>query len=150
MTEAQIREILESLAAGRLSVGSALTRLRHLPFEDLGFAKFDRHRGLRRGIPEVVLGEGKTAEQIAAIGKRLIDTGDNFIVSRLSVDKAREVKRKLPALVYHADARVGAVIAKPDEVAGHGTVMVISAGTSDMEVAEEAAVCAEVFGNKGD
>ena len=83
MTEANIREILNQVAQGQLSVAQGLVRLRHLPFADLGFAKVDLHRKLRRGIPEVVFGERKSAEQIAAIGRQVIKAGQNLIVTRL-------------------------------------------------------------------
>jgi len=148
MTEEQIREILQQVAAGRLDVPAALTRLRYLPFEDLGFAKLDLHRSLRRGVPEVVLGEHKSAAQIAAIGARVVKAGQNLIVTRLSPDKARAVKRTLRAFDYRPEAQLGCIIKKKAEPSGHGPVMVISAGTSDIAVAEEAALCAELFGNR--
>jgi NCAIR mutase (PurE)-related protein len=148
MTEQRIRDLLKRVAAGKLDVAAAVTRLRHFPFEDLGFARLDHHRSLRRGIPEVVLGERKTAAQIAAIGARVVASGQNLIVTRLSPDKAREVKRKLPGLKYQEDALLGCVVTKPTPKHGHGMVMIISAGTSDIPVAEEAALCAELFGNR--
>jgi NCAIR mutase (PurE)-related protein len=148
MTEAKIREILESVAAGGVSAADALDRLRHLPFEDLGFARIDNHRGLRRGVPEVVFGQGKTAEQIAVIGRSMADAGVNLIVTRLDALKARAVKRKLRALDYRSDAQIGLLIAEPPPPRGHGAIIVVSAGTSDMPVAEEAAICAEMFGNR--
>jgi NCAIR mutase (PurE)-related protein len=148
MTENRIREILDGVAAGSLTPGAAFKHIRELPFEDLGFAKIDRHRSIRRGIPEVVFGEGKTAEQLAAIGRRVLASGTNLIITRLAADKARLVKRKIRALVYHADARLGTVVKEPRKTSGRGIVMVLSAGTSDIPVAEEAALCAELFGNR--
>ena len=148
MTEEQIRAILAQIAAGRLDVPSAMTRLRHLPFDDIGFAKLDLHRSLRRGVPEVVLGEHKSAEQIAAIGARVVKAGQNLIVTRISAEKARFVKRKLRAFDYRPEAQLGSIVKKAAEPRGHGPVMVISAGTSDIAVAEEAALCAELFGNR--
>lgn len=148
MTEAKIRQILESVAAGGVSPADALERLRHLPFEDLGFARIDNHRALRRGVPEVVFGQGKTAEQIAVIGRRMADSGVNLIVTRLDAAKARAIKRQLRALEYRADARIGLLVSESPPPRGHGTIIVVSAGTSDMPVAEEAAVCAEMFGNR--
>ncbi len=147
MTEERIREILSAVASGRTSAQAAFSELKHLPFEDLGFAKLDRHRGIRRGIPEVIFGESKTAAQIAAIGARLVKSRMNLIVTRVDAQKARELKRKLPRLRYHPEARVAALIVEPAKPRGHGPIMVISAGTSDLPVAEEAAVCAELFGN---
>ncbi|MGO9602675.1 MAG: nickel pincer cofactor biosynthesis protein LarB [Candidatus Binataceae bacterium] len=148
MTEDQIRAILDRVAAGKTTAAAAMRSLRELPFEDLGFAKVDHHRALRRGVPEVVFGEGKSAAQIVAIGKRVIGTGTNLIVTRLAADKARAIKTKLRRMVYHPEARIGAVIQQPVKAHGHGEVMVVSAGTSDMPVAEEAAICAELFGNR--
>jgi NCAIR mutase (PurE)-related protein len=148
MTEATIREILEMVAARRVSAAQALERLRHLPFEDLGFARIDNHRTLRRGVPEVVFGEGKSADQIATIGRRMAAAGVNLIVTRLAPDKARLVKRKLRALDYRIDAQIGLLISLKPKPRGHGAVMVLSAGTSDIPVAEEAALCAELFGNR--
>lgn len=147
MTEKKIREILDLVAAGRLSSDRALARLKHLPFEDLGFARLDHHRGLRRGLPEVIFGEGKSADQIAAIGKRMAAAGVNLLVTRLAPDKARLLKRKLRALDYRPDAQIGMIIRERADLRSHGTVMVLSAGTSDIPVAEEAALCAEFFGN---
>ncbi len=147
MTEDTIREILQQVSQGRLDVAQGMAQLRHLPFADLGFAKLDLHRKLRRGIPEVVFGEGKTAQQIAAIGQRVSEAGQNLIVTRLDPAKARVLSRKLKSFQYRAQARIGLVQNHPQPPIGHGTVMVLSAGTSDMPVAEEAAVCAELFGN---
>jgi NCAIR mutase (PurE)-related protein len=148
MTAAKIHELLELVAAGGLTPAAALERLRHLPFDDLGFARLDHHRGLRRGVPEVVFGDGKSAEQIIAIGQRMAAAGLNLIVTRLAADKARQIKRKLRALEYRTDARIGLLIAEPAVIGGHGPIAVVSAGTSDIPVAEEAAVCAELFGNR--
>jgi NCAIR mutase (PurE)-related protein len=147
MTEKKIHEILDLVAAGGLSPDRALARLKHLPFEDLGFARLDHHRTLRRGVPEVIFGEGKTADQIAAIGKRMLAAGVNLLITRLTPEKARVIKRKLRALDYRPDARIGMIIRQRPDARRHGTVMVLSAGTSDIPVAEEAALCAEVFGN---
>jgi len=147
MTETKIRELLGLVASRKMSPAQALTRLRLLPFEDLGFAHIDNHRSLRRGVPEVVFGEGKSVDQIATIGRRMAAAGVNLIVTRLASDKARALRRRLPRLDYRADAQVGLVVKKPLPPRGHGTIMVVSAGTSDIPVAEEAAVCAEFFGN---
>jgi pyridinium-3,5-biscarboxylic acid mononucleotide synthase len=147
MTEKHIREILDLVAAGRLSADRALARLKLLPFEDLGFARLDHHRGLRRGVPEVIFGEGKSTDQLAAIGKRMVAGGVNLVITRLAPDKARVLKRKLRALDYRPDARIGMIIRERPQVRTHGAVMILSAGTSDIPVAEEAALCAELFGN---
>ena len=148
MTEKRIRQILDGVAAGSMTPAAAFKHIRELPFEDLGFAKLDNHRSIRRGIPEVIFGEGKTPDQLVAIGQRVIASGTNLIITRLAADKARIVKRKIRALVYHSDARIGTVVKERVEPSGHGIVMVLSAGTSDIPVAEEAALCAELFGNR--
>ena len=148
MTEKRIRQILDGVAAGSMTPAAAFKHIRELPFEDLGFAKLDNHRSIRRGIPEVIFGEGKTADQLVAIGQRVLASGTNLIITRLAADKAQIVKRKIRALAYHPDARIGAVVKERVEPSGHGVVMVLSAGTSDIPVAEEAALCAELFGNR--
>src|SRR5260370_22297920 len=148
MTEKRIREILDGVAAGRMTPAAAFKHIRELPFEDLGFAKLDNHRSVRRGMPEVIFGEGKTAEQLVAIGKRVLASGTNLTITRLDADKAQIVKRKIRALVYHADARIGAVAKERVKPSGQGGEMVMSAGTSDIPVAEEAALCAVLFGNR--
>ena len=148
MTEKRIREILDGVAAGMMTPATAFKHIGELPFEDLGFAKVDNHRSVRRGIPEVDFGEGKTADQLVQIGKRVLASGTNLIITRLDADKARIVKRKIRGLIYHADARVGAVVKERVKPSGNGVVTVLSAGTSDIPVAEEAALCAELFGNR--
>ena len=122
--------------------------LKDLTYEELGFAKRDSHRTIRRGVPEVVFGENKTIDQIAAIGARVVKTGTNMIITRLAADKARALKRRIPRLKYLPEPRIATVIVEPPKPFGHGSIMVISAGTSDIPVAEEAAVCAELFGNR--
>ena len=148
MTEEKTRRLLEQVAAGRVSVSQALHRLRHLPFEDLGFARIDTHRDLRRGIPEVVYGAGKSIEQLVSIGRQVTASGLNLMVTRLDSVKAGALKRKLPKLEYRTDARIGLLIRAKPETCGHGAIVVASAGTSDIPVAEEAAVSAEFFGNR--
>jgi len=148
MTEHQIRAILDSVAAGKSSAAVAMRALRELPFQDLGFAKLDHHRTLRRGIPEVVFGENKSAAQIIAIGRKTIASRSNLVVSRLSEQKARAIRARLKQMTWYPEARVGAIMLEAPSVKGHGEVMVISAGTSDIPVAEEAAICAELFGSR--
>ncbi len=148
MTEKRIREILASVASGKVGADDAFAALKDLPFEDLGFAKLDSHRTMRRGVPEVVFGENKTIDQIAAIGTRVVKSGGNLIITRLAADKARALKRRIPRLRYLPDPRIATIIVESVKPSGHGSIMVISAGTSDIPVAEEAAVCAELFGNR--
>jgi NCAIR mutase (PurE)-related protein len=148
MTEAKIRRLLEQVAGGRLSAARAVQRLRYLPFEDLGFARIDNHRSLRRDIPEVVFGAGKSVEQIVKIGQRMITAGINLMVTRLESQKAGAIKRRLRKFDYRPDARVGLLLRHKPVPGGHGVIVIASAGTSDIPVAEEAAVSAEFFGNR--
>jgi pyridinium-3,5-biscarboxylic acid mononucleotide synthase len=148
MTQAKIRQLLEQVAAGRLSAAQAVRRLRYLPFEDLGFARIDNHRTLRRDIPEVVFGAGKSAAQIVKIGQRMTAAGNNLMVTRLDPAKAGAVKRMLRKFDYRPDARVGLLLRHQPLPVGHGPILVASAGTSDIPVAEEAVVSAEFFGNR--
>ncbi len=146
--EAKLRELLESIREGALSVEEALGRLRHLPYEPLGFAEVDHHRALRKGFPEVVLGAGKTAEQVAVIAERLAAQSDRLLITRVDLDCYRAVKERLPDAVYHAAAR--AVTLDRSKEPRRPGVAVLCAGTSDLPVAEEAAVTAELMGSAVD
>ena len=148
MTEEKIRRLLDQVAAGRLPPALALQRLRYLPFEDLGFARIDNHRSLRRDIPEVVFGAGKSVDQIVKIGQRMTANGINLMVTRLDSVKASAVKRRLHKFDYRPEARIGLFLRHKPGPQGHGVIVVASAGTSDIPVAEEAAVSAEFFGNR--
>ena len=127
---------------------AALSRLRHLPYENLGFAEVDHHRALRKGFPEVVLGEGKTTEQVVAIAERLAAQGDRLLITRVDADCYRAVKERLPDAVYHPSARA-VTLDRGGERRRPG-VAVLCAGTSDLPVAEEAAVTAELMGSAVD
>jgi NCAIR mutase (PurE)-related protein len=146
----QLATLLAEVAAGRLAPDAALDRLRQLPFEDLTFARIDHHRALRQGHPEVVFCEGKTPEQVVAICDRLAAMSGGFLGTRCGEDHAAAVRRAFPEAVWSPLARTvhllpkGALEAAPDT----GTILVVSAGTSDLPVAEEAAVVAEVFGHR--
>lgn len=141
------RDILEGVRAGSVSVDEALLALREEPFEDLGYAKVDLHRQVRQGASEVVFGEGKTAGQIVGIVRALAEAGqDRLLVTRLSADKAADVAREVP-LAYHPEARLG-ILGEAAQPSGLGTVLVACAGTSDIPVAEEAALTAEFYGNE--
>ena len=141
------KDILERLQSGELTVDEALLRLKLAPFEDLGYAKVDHHRALRQGAAEVIYGESKTVEQIAGILTALRARGEAAVlVTRLDADKAAALAGRFP-LDYHADARMGIVgrIPAPD---GLGKIVVATGGTSDIPVAEEAALTAEALGNE--
>src|ERR1700687_3946379 len=120
MTEKRIRDLLDKVAAGKMTSASAFRMLGELPFEDLGFAKIDSHRSLRRAVPKVIFAEGKTAAQRVAIGQRVLASNSNLIITRLSEDKARLVRQKLRALKYHPDARIGTIVEERAKISGHG------------------------------
>src|SRR6266571_6720732 len=145
MTEEQIRAILEEFKAGIISSADALHRLRSLPFEDLGFANVDHHRTLRQGFPEVIFGMGKTVDQVAKIVEAMYKHNHNILVTRTTAAHFERVKEIAPEAEYH-EAAHAIVIQKRAEIVGKGTVLVVSAGTSDMSVAEEAVVTLRVMG----
>ncbi len=149
MTVEQIEALLADVAAGRTTPPAALERLRHLPFEDLQFARIDHHRALRQGHPEVVFCEGKTPEQILAICERLEAASGTFLGTRASEAVATRLAARFPRVVWNQLARTVHLPAadQPKRVSQTDTILVISAGTSDLPVAEEAAVVAEVFGH---
>ncbi len=146
MTESAIRALLSQVRRGSIDVDGAVERLRHLPFEDLDFAKIDHHRSLRQGMPEVILGRGKRPEQIAAIVSRMLPETPNILVTRAEPEAARRVKKLSRAAKYHPLS--GAITIQRDSTPrGKGKIIVVSAGTSDIPVAEEAVVTAEIMGN---
>jgi NCAIR mutase (PurE)-related protein len=149
MTEAQLRSLLEDVKTGATDVEAALERVRHLPFEDLGFAKVDHHRALRHGMPEVIFGLGKTAEQVVIIAGKLLDQSDNVLITRTNPAMAEKVIKELPDAEYFPLS--GAIrFWRSRELQGKGKIAVVCAGTSDIPVAEEAQVTAEVMGNEVD
>ena len=141
-----IRKIFEEVRKGRLASDEAVQRLRHLPFEDLGFAKVDHHRALRAGMPEVILGEGKTPAQVAQIFSRLAKHGGNILATRTNPQQFAAMKKKAPKAEYRELARA-VVLRRERKKYGKGIIAVVSAGTSDIPVAEEAVVTAELMGN---
>lgn len=147
MSPERLRELLTAVAAGDRSVDDTIERLRDLPFEDIGFAKVDHHRALRTGVPEVVFGTGKTAAQIAEIAVRIRDAGDRVLITRIDPATAAEVVAAVPQLRYCEVPRMILLDRDEKPAAGHGVVMVVAAGTSDLPVAEEAAVTAEYMGS---
>jgi NCAIR mutase (PurE)-related protein len=148
MESARLTELLEGVRDRKLSVAQAVARLRHLPFEDLGFAKVDHHRAMRQGFPEVILGDGKAPEQIAAIVRALQRKRCNVLITRLAADKMACLKNSVRGLKYYRAARVAIWTRAAVQVTGKGVILVICAGTSDIAVAEEAALTATVMGNR--
>ena len=148
MDSESVVKLLTEVQHGKISVFRAVARLRHLPFEDLGFAKVDHHRALRQGFPEVIMGQGKKPKEIAAIVRALRRRKANVLVTRLSAEKMALVKKLVSGLTYHAAAHASTWIAKPIKITGKGSVLVVCAGTSDIPVAEEAALTAAMMGNR--
>jgi len=148
MDSERLVKLLEQVRRGKLGVPQAVARLRHLPFEDLGFAKVDHHRELRQGFPEVIMGQGKEPREIVAIFRALRRRGANVLATRVEAEKMARLKKLMPRLAYHAAARAVTWIGKPIKNTGRGTVLVVCAGTSDIPVAEEAVITATMMGNR--
>lgn len=146
MDQERLLALLEQVRNGTVSTEEAVLQLKMQPFEDIGYAKIDHHRSLRHGVPEVIFGEGKTPEQIAGIVDAMKNNGNhNILITRLSQEKANALNR-LVTVDYDPVSRI-AIHGRQIEVTASGTVAVVAAGTSDIPVAEEAAVTAEVLGN---
>jgi NCAIR mutase (PurE)-related protein len=141
----QLLELLQSVAAGGLSPEQALQDLADLPYADLGFAKLDLHRELRNGLPEAVYGEGKTLADLQAIVDRMMRAHGRVLVTRLRPDMAEEIRSQHPEAVYHERARI--LTCGEPHTPLPGAISVLAAGTSDLPVAEEAALCAAWFGH---
>jgi hypothetical protein len=138
MDPKRLELLLMRVRSGEVDVSAALSELRTLPYADLGYARVDHHRALRQGVPEVVLGEGKSAEQIVGVATELIRAGQRVLVTRLSAEKAAEVRTHLPVLEYVAPARIAKYRSDVPAPASSDFVAVVTAGTSDIPVAEEA------------
>jgi len=153
MNRQQLRDLLTRVRSGELTPEAALEPLlqflRQKPYDDLGFARVDNHRNARQGFPEVVFGQGKTAEQIAAISAQIVGTGQSLLVTRTSVVAHAAVAARLPAARFHDLARCITVDAG-NTPKGRGIIVIAAAGTADLPVAEEAAVSAEIMGNPVD
>ncbi len=149
MNEDQLRELLQQVRDGALDIDGALRQVRHMPFEDLGFAKVDHHRALRHGMPEVVFALGKTTAQVIAIAEKLLARSPNVLITRASAETAAQVLEQLPGGEYFPLS--GAIrYLREKKITGKGKIAVVCAGTSDIFVAEEAQVTAEAMGNEVD
>ena len=142
-----MEELLRRVSAGESSVDDALAQLKMLPFENLGFARLDHHRGLRKGFPEVIFGEGKTPEQIEELSGAILRRSDQLLVTRIEISAYDSVRKAAPDAVYDATARMAIVDRRKDVLKKTG-VMVVCAGTADLPVAVEARVTAEAMGNQ--
>jgi len=146
MNSSDITKLLESVRTGKTTVQTALRRLRHLPFEDVAYAHIDHHRSLRHGMPEVIYCEGKTVEQVAGIAKRMLKAGSDILATRASDGAYTAVKKLDKRAVYHEASRA-IVVQRGKRRPTRGIVLVLTAGTSDIPVAEEAAVTAGTLGS---
>jgi pyridinium-3,5-biscarboxylic acid mononucleotide synthase len=153
LTRNELRDLLERVRSGSTTLEAAHDRLlqylSQAPFEDLGFARVDHHRGVRQGFPEVIFGPGKTPQQVAAVAARLVKAGQALLVTRTDASAFAAVAAEIPDATFNPVART---ITRPirDTPRGKGTILLAAAGTADLPVAEEAAVCAEVMGNDVD
>lgn len=143
-----LKQVLQTVAKGNLSVDDAAQSLTTLACEDVGFAHIDHHRSLRKGFPEVIFGEGKTAEQITGIMERMMAHEQVILVTRVDKEKAQEIVTRFPAAVYHDDARMVVWGEDMAEERGRGNILILSAGTSDIPVAKEAYLTAKAMGNR--
>lgn len=147
MDQEHLQTLLRDFKAGTLSLEQATERLRQLPYENLGYAQVDHHRALRQGFPEVIFGQGKTPEQIAGIAGRLLEQAANLLITRSNREAFGQVQQIAADAVYHPSC--GAISVRRDAtVRGRGTIMIVTAGTSDIPVADEAALTAELMGNQ--
>ena len=144
----RLKNLLQDVQSGKQTVNEALDVLRALPFEDVGDAMVDHHRSFRCGFPEVIMGQAKTAEQITAIIRSITNREENVLITRLDLKKARGLRKIFPSIRYYSRSRVGTIVNKPVESTGQGTILIITAGTSDIPVGEEAMITAQMMGNE--
>ncbi|MDF2656164.1 MAG: 1-(5-phosphoribosyl)-5-amino-4-imidazole-carboxylate carboxylase [Bacillota bacterium] len=149
MDQTYLTNILDKVARGEVPVSSAVEQLKELPFQDIGFANIDEHRNIRTGHPETIYCEGKTPDQVAMIMDRMKESNANILATRASLEVFERVKEVVPEAVYHPEARV-IVVRNNHTLRSEKTIVVVTAGTSDIPVAEEAAITAEIMGNKVD
>jgi NCAIR mutase (PurE)-related protein len=147
MNPRKLEDLLKRVKLGKTSVDQAIAQLKSLPFEDLGYARIDHHRSLRKGFPEVIWGEGKSSNQILSIMKEMKRRGQNILVTRLDERKAKGIQKAFPKCRYYARSKVLTCLIHPVRSEGKGTILVITAGTTDIPVAEEAVITAQFMGN---
>lgn len=149
MKAEEIKKLFQAVKRGKLSPDEAVQQLKHLPFEDLGHSKIDHHRRVRTGMPEVIFGQGKTATHVGSIFERLALHGSNVLATRASLVQFEDVKTRIPRAEYHPLARC-VTLRQDRKKYGKGRIVVVSAGTSDIPVAEEAVITADIMGNDVD
>ena len=148
MNSKELTRLLQSLVDGQISIEDGVERLKQLPFEDLGIAQIDHHRELRQGVPEVVLGESKSLEQLRTILTAMLKQGQNILVTRLDGEKGTALCNQFPEGEYDVTARTFCLVQQEIEIMGQGKILVICAGTSDLPVAREAVITAKMLGNE--
>ena len=148
MNNKELTRLLQSLSDGQISIEDGVERLKQLPFEDLGIAQIDHHRELRQGVPEVILGEGKSLEQLQTILSAMAKQGRNILITRLDSEKATALCNHFTKGEYDVDARTFCLVQQKIENSGQGKILVICAGTSDLPVAREAVITARMLGNE--
>ena len=147
MDQKRLEDLLLQFKEGRLDLSGALEQLRHLPYENLGYANVDHHRAIRQGFPEVIFGQGKTPAQVAGIAERLLERSSNLLITRSNPDAYEQVRLIAADAVYHETCNAISV-RRDDTVHGKGEIAIVTAGTSDIPVADEAALTAEIMGNR--
>ena len=147
MNPRKLEDLLKRVKLGKTSVEKAIAQLKSLPFEDLGYARIDHHRSLRKGFPEVIWGEGKSSNQILSIMKEMKRKGQNVLITRLDEKKAKDIQKAFPKCRYSPRSKVLTYLIHPVRSEGKGTILVITAGTTDIPVAEEAVITAQFMGN---
>ncbi|MCP3899598.1 MAG: nickel pincer cofactor biosynthesis protein LarB [Desulfobacteraceae bacterium] len=148
MIQNKIKQILENLDKKSISIDKAEKLLGNLYYEDIDFAHIDHHRSVRKGFPEVIFGQGKTSDQIIGIMEKMMDRDNIIIATRVDKDKAEDIKKVISEVEYFEDAKLIQLKKKEPDIKGHGEILVISAGTSDIPVAKEAFLTAKAMGNK--
>src|SRR4030065_1104247 len=144
----KLEDLLKNVKSGKTTLDEAMAQLKSLPCEDLGFTRIDHHRSLRKGFPEVIWGEGKTHGQMLSIMKQLKRKGQNILITRLEEKKAKAIRKVFPKSKYYPRSKVLPYLTNPVKSEGKGTILVITAGTTDIPVAEEAAITAQFMGNR--
>lgn len=142
-----LTQLLQTVASGKMAVTDAAERLMHISYEDIDYAHIDHHRSLRKGFPEVIFGQGKTSAQIVGILDRMLTQENIVLVTRVSVDKASEICKRIPLAEYDAEARMIVCQKETPALRGKGKILILSAGTSDIPVAREAHLTAQAMGN---
>ncbi len=150
MNNDDLNQLLKSVAEGRLSVKNAAGKLRHIAYEDIEYAHVDHHRSLRKGFPEVIFGQGKTADQMIGIMDKMKDQENVILATRVKQNKADAILSRFPDAVYHPDAKMIVWAFKKPRIVGRGTITIITAGTSDIPVAKEAYLTAKAMGNRAE